>query len=189
VLLRMGTGAAVISALRASRAVVLPLWAVSIGLDEASTALIIGIAGGIDFALFYTSGWIMDRWGRMWSAMPSVIGMALGHLVLAVTHDVPSNVQWFIAMAFFLSVANGIGSGIVMTLGADLADKQNPAPFLGAWRFTSGLGSAGAPLIISAVTAVASLSVAVAGMGVVGLLGAAVLARYVPRFVPHRRGR
>jgi MFS family permease len=186
VLLRMGSGAAVISALRASRAVVLPLWAISIGLDDASTALIIGIAGGIDFALFYTSGQIMDRWGRMWSAMPSVIGMAAAHLVLAFTHDVPPNVQWFIAMAFFLSVANGIGSGIVMTLGADLADKQNPAPFLGAWRFTSSLGGAAAPLMISAVTALASLSVAVAGMGVVGLLGAAVLARYVPRFSPHR---
>jgi hypothetical protein len=95
-------------------------------------------------------------------------------------------VQWFIAIAFLLSVANGIGSGIVMTLGADLADKQNPAAFLGAWRFTSGLGGAAAPLMISAVTAVASLSVAVAGMGLVGLAGAAVLARYVPRFAPHR---
>jgi MFS family permease len=187
VLLRMGTGAAVISALRASRAVVLPLWAVSIGLDAASTALIIGIAGGIDFALFYTSGWIMDRWGRMWSAMPSVIGMAIAHIVLAFTHDVPANVQWFIAMACFLSVANGIGSGIVMTLGADLADKRNPAPFLGAWRFTSSLGGAAAPIVISAVTAVTSLSIAVAGMGIIGLAGAAVLARYVPRFVPHRR--
>jgi MFS family permease len=186
VLLRLGTGAAVISALRASRAVVLPLWAVSIGLDEASIALIIGISGGIDFALFYTSGWIMDRWGRMWSAMPSVIGMAVGHLILAFTHDAPSSVEWFIGMAFLLSVANGIGSGIVMTLGADLADKQNPAPFLGAWRFTSSLGGAAAPLVIAAVTAVASLSVAVAGMGIVGLAGAAVLARYVPRFVPHR---
>ena len=188
VLLRMGTGAAVISALRASRAVVLPLWAISIGLDDASIALIIGIAGGIDFALFYTSGQIMDRWGRMWSAMPSVIGMAIGHLVLALTHDIPSNVQWFIAIAFFLSAANGIGSGIVMTLGADLADKHNPAPFLGAWRFTSGLGGAASPLVIAAITAMASLSIAVAGMGVVGVLGAAVLARYVPRFSPHRRG-
>jgi MFS family permease len=188
VLLRMGTGAAVISALRASRAVVLPLWAISIGLDGASIALIIGIAGGIDFALFYTSGQIMDRWGRMWSAMPTAIGMAIGHIVLAFTHDLPTNTEWFIVMALLLSVANGFGSGIVMTLGADLADKQNPAPFLGAWRFTSSLGGAASPLAISAVTAVASLSVAVAVMGVVGLLGAVVLARYVPRFAPHRRG-
>ncbi|MFC0681145.1 MFS transporter [Lysobacter korlensis] len=186
VLLRMGAGAAIISALRASRAVVLPLWGISIGIDAASIALIIGIAGGIDFALFYTSGQIMDRWGRMWSAMPSVVGMSLGHLVLAFTHDVPANVQWFIAMAFFLSVANGIGSGIVMTLGADLADNHDPAPFLGAWRFTSSLGAAASPLAVSVITALTSLSIAVAGIGVVGLAGAAVLARYVPRFAPHR---
>jgi MFS family permease len=187
VLLRVGAGAAVLSALRASRAVVMPLWAISIGLDDAHTALIIGIAAGIDFALFYTSGQIMDRWGRMWSAMPSVIGMSLSHLVLSFTHDVPQNLVWFIAMAFAMALANGIGSGIVMTLGADLADRNDPAPFLGAWRFTSGIGGAAAPLALSGVTAVASLPIAVAGMGVAGLLGAIVLARYVPRFVPHRR--
>ena len=44
---------------------ILPLWAVSIGVSDANTALIIGIAGGLDFALFYTTGQIMDRWGRM----------------------------------------------------------------------------------------------------------------------------
>jgi hypothetical protein len=74
-----------------------------------------------------------------------------------------------------------------MTLGADLADKRNPAPFLGAWRFTGGLGGAGAPLAIATITAAASLAVAAGVMGVLGLVGAGILARYVPRFIPRRR--
>jgi MFS family permease len=187
VLSRLGAGAALIGAMRASRAVILPLWAVSIGLGESSTAIIIGIAGAVDFALFYTSGQIMDRWGRLASALPSMLGLGLGHLVLAFTHDVDANVTWFVFAAMFMSLANGVGSGILMTLGADLADKKNPAPFLGAWRFTGGLGSAGAPLLVSALTAVASLAVAAGALGVLGLVGAGILVRYVPRYAPHTR--
>ena len=184
VLSRLGVGAALIGALRASRQVIIPLWAISIGISDTNTALIIGIAGAVDFALFYTGGAIMDRFGRLWTALPSMVGLGLGFLVLSFTHDLPNNVGWFIAAAMFLSLANGIGAGILMTLGADLADKRNPAPFLGAWRFTGGIGGASAPLLIAGVTAVASIAVAAGVLGVLGLLGAGVLARYLPRYIP-----
>jgi len=180
---RLGSGAAIIGAMRASRQVILPLWAVSIGLDPATTAVIIGIAGGVDFALFYTGGQIMDRFGRLWTAVPSLIGLGIGHIVLAFTHDVSANTGWFIFAAMFLSLANGLGSGILMTLGADLAPKSNPAPFLGAWRFTGGVGQATSPLLIAAVTAAASLSLAAGTIGVLGLIGAGVMIRYVPRYI------
>jgi MFS family permease len=186
VLARLGPGAALVGALRTSRQVILPLWAVSIGLAETNTAIIIGIAGAVDFALFYVSGQIMDRFGRLASALPSMIGLGLGHLVLAFTHDLSANAAWFIGAAMFLSLANGLGSGLLMTLGADLADKSNPAPFLGAWRFTGNLGGATAPLLISALTAAASLAIAAGALGVLGLLGAGILWRYIPRFAPAR---
>jgi MFS family permease len=188
---RLGLGAALIGALRASRNVILPLWAVSIGVSDTNTALIIGVAGAVDFALFYTGGAIMDRFGRLATALPSMAGLGLGHVVLAFTHDLPSNVTWFIVAAMVLSVANGLGSGILMTLGADLADPSNPAPFLGAWRFTGGLGGASAPLVIAGVTAVASISLAAGVIGALGFVGVGVLARYVPRYVPRnpRQGR
>lgn len=183
---RLGLGAAVVGAMRASRNVIIPLWAVSIGVGDTTTAIIIGIAGALDFALFYTGGAIMDRFGRLWTAVPSLVGLGVGHLVLALTHDLPSNVTWFIVAAMVLAVANGIGSGILMTLGADLADKRNPAPFLGAWRFTGGLGGASAPLLIAGVTAAVSISLAAGVLGVIGFLGAGILVRYVPRYVPRR---
>lgn len=180
VLARMGLGAAIISAVRSSRIVILPLYAVAIGMSDASTALVIGIAGGLDFALFYASGQIMDRFGRLWSALPSMLGLGLAHIALVLVADEPL----FVVVAVVMAVANGIGSGIIMTLGADLAPQGNPAPFLGAWRFTSDTGQALAPLAISAVTAAATLGVAAIGMGVVGLVGAGLLARWIPRYLP-----
>jgi MFS family permease len=187
VLTRLGLGAALVGAMRASRQVILPLWALSIGVADTQTAIIIGVAGAVDFALFYASGQIMDRFGRLWSAVPSMLGLAAGHLALAFTHESSAAVGWFIAAALFMSLANGIGSGILMTLGADLADPRNPAPFLGAWRFTGDVGSAAAPLALSALTAAASLAVASGVLGVLGLVGAGVLLRYVPRYSAKRR--
>jgi MFS family permease len=186
VLLRLGTGAGLIGGMRASRTVILPLWAVSIGISEPDIALIIGIAGGIDFALFYVSGQVMDRFGRIWTALPSMIGLGGGLLVLSLTHDLPNNVEWFIGVAMFLALANGIGSGILMTLGADLAPKASPAPFLGAWRFTADFGGAVAPLGVAGLTALVSLSLASGVMGLFGLFGAVLLGRYIPRYVPRR---
>ncbi|MDH2445273.1 MFS transporter [Amnibacterium sp. CER49] len=186
VLARMGTNAALIGGLRASRQVILPLVAVSLRMPESSIALVIGLAGLVDFALFFTSGQIMDRFGRLWSALPSMIGLGLGHLVLALTHDLPSAVAWFVAVAMFLSVANGLGSGILMTFGADLAPRHDPAPFLGAYRFTGDVGNAAAPLLISLLTAVSSVAVAAGAIGVLGLLGAGLAARWVPRYIGRR---
>jgi MFS family permease len=187
VLARIGTGVGLLAAVRVSRTVVLPLWSVSIGMPAEQAALVIGISGTIDFALFYASGQIMDRFGRLWSAIPGLLGMAVGHIALAFTHDLPSNAVWFTVIAVWLGLANGVTSGIIMTLGADLAPKQNPAPFLGAFRMIGDTGGAGAPLMIAAVTSIASIMVANVAVGVLGLIGAAMLWRWIPRYVPHRR--
>jgi MFS family permease len=186
VLLRLGSGAGLIGALRAGRQVILPLWAVSVGLDDSTAALVIGIAGAVDFALFYTSGQIMDRWGRLASALPCMVGLSISYFLLAWSGHLDARVGWFVAIAMGMSLANGVGSGILMTLGADLAPRDHPAPFLGAWRFTGDFGQAAAPLVISGVTAVASIAVASGVMGVLGLVGAGILLRYVPRYLPRR---
>jgi len=182
ILLTLGLGSTTVAALRASRQVLLPLWAVSIGLHETQTSLIIGIAGLVDFSLFFAGGWVMDRFGRLWTVVPSMIGLGVGHLALAASAFLPGTVGWFIGIAMFLSLANGIGAGILMTLGADLADPRHPAPFLGAWRFTNDSGAAAAPLIVSGLTALVSLPFAAAGLGVLGLVGAVMLRVFVPRY-------
>jgi MFS family permease len=159
-------------------------------MQEGGIALVVGVAGAVDLALFFTSGQIMDRFGRLWSALPSMIGLGLGHLALAAvvglaaTIGSPDAVAWFVAVAIVMSLANGVGSGILMTLGADLAPRHDPAPFLGAYRFTGDVGNASAPLALSGLVAAVSLPFAAGVIGVVGLLGAGLLVRWIPRYVP-----
>ena len=186
VLLRIGSGVGLLAAVRASRTVIVPLWAVSIGMPPEAAAIVIGVSASIDFALFYVSGQVMDRFGRLWSAIPGLVGLGVGQLVLAFTHDLPNAVAWFTGVAVLLGVAHGLSSGVILTLGADLAPKANPAPFLGAFRTIADAGQAAAPLVLAAVTSAASIMAASATMGVLGLVGAAVLWRYVPRYVPRR---
>ncbi len=164
---------------------ILPLWAVSVGLQDATAALVIGIAGAVDFALFYTSGQIMDRWGRLASALPCMLGLSVAYFLLAWSGHLDARVGWFVAIAIGMSLANGVGSGILMTLGADLAPRNAPAPFSGrgASRRLRVSGGAAAHLrghrrrVPRAGEGV---------MGVLGLIGAGILLRYVPRYLPRR---
>lgn len=187
VLARLGLAAASLSAVRSARQVVLPLWGVSLGSDAGTIAVVVGVSGAIDFALFYASGQVMDRFGRLWAALPAMILMGAGFLSLSFTHELGSAAMWYAMFAAVLGVGNGLSSGILLTLGADIAPPNEPAAFLGSWRTLTDAGGAVAPLIVSALTAAASLSVGVGAMGVIAVLGAVGFIRWVPRYVPRAR--
>lgn len=181
VLARLGLAAASLSAVRSARQVVLPLWGLSLGLEAQSISLVVGIAGAIDFALFYASGQVMDRFGRIWAALPSMLLMGAGFLALAFTHELADASMWFAMLAAVIGVGNGLSSGILMTLGADVAPQHDPAPFLSSWRTLNDAGGAAAPVLFSALAAVTTLSLATGAMGAIALLGAIGFWRWVPR--------
>jgi MFS family permease len=186
VLMRLGLSAAALSAVRSARQVILPLWGVSLGLDASTIAIVVGVSGAIDFTLFYASGQVMDRFGRIWAALPAMLLMGTGLIILSVTHDLDEATMWFVLMAAVLGLGNGLSSGILLTYGADLAPETDPATFLGAWRTLTDAGGAAAPVVIASVVALASLPVAAGVMGGVALLGAAGFAVWTPRFLTRR---
>jgi MFS family permease len=182
VLLTLGTGVLLLSAARATRQSIVPLWADSQGIDAATVSLIFGISAGVDMLLFYPGGAIMDRFGRVYVAVPAMIVLGLGFLLLPLT-SAPAGV---LAVAALMGLGNGISAGVVMTLGADAAPVSDRAQFIGGWRLCTDLGSAAGPLVISAVVAVAPLAAAAVTMGVLTWAGSAWLARWVPAYAPDR---
>lgn len=182
VLLTIGVGVVLIGTARQGRFVIVPLWAESVGITDSQTALIFGIAGGAEVLLFYPAGSVMDRFGRVWVAVPFLLILGLGMVLLPLAHG-------FAAVALVstvMGVGNGLGSGIVQTLGADAAPVIGRAQFLSVWRFLSLIGQNGAPLLVSGVTVLASLGVASVVLGVLVLGGAPWLARSLPAYDPRR---
>ncbi|HVF32380.1 MAG TPA: MFS transporter [Acidimicrobiales bacterium] len=171
-----GFGALCIGVLRASRQAVLPLWADHVGLDAASVGIIFGIAAGLDMLLFYPAGSVSDRFGRKFVAIPCLSILSLGFLLLPLT----TSFATIVPVALLLGFGNGLGSGIVMTLGADFAPSRGRAEFLGVWRLVGDIGTAGGPLLAAGVTAALSLGPASLLTGLVGLTGAAVVLLRMP---------
>jgi len=184
VLLTVGLGVLAIGLARASRVVVVPLWAESIGLDAAQTSLVFAAAAFVEVLLFWPAGSVMDRYGRVWVAVPVALLLGGGLLVLPLT----ATLVGVAVVALVMGVGNGIGSGIVMTLGADAAPTVGRAPFLGVWRLLSLVGTNGAAVVLAAVAAVASIAAASVAVGALTLVGGAWLARWLPEYDP-RRGR
>jgi MFS family permease len=176
----LGFGVLLVSAVRATRQVVIPLWGQFIGLSPGTIAVVFGVSGAVDMLLFYPAGRAMDRWGRVAAAVPSMSLLAIGHVLVPFT----SSAGTLMAVGVLMGIGNGASSGLVMTLGADLAPPPDRARFLGIWRLLADSGAGAGPLVLSGVTAVASLGVGVATFGAVGVLTAVLMGRWIPRRPP-----
>ncbi|MCR1983421.1 MFS transporter [Cellulosimicrobium cellulans] len=176
----LGVAILLVSAVRGARQTVIPLWGEHLGLDAEVTSLIFGVSGALDMLLFYPAGKVMDRFGRLWVAVPSMLTMAVGLAVLPLAHTAPA----LAVVAAVLGVGNGMGSGIVMTLGADVAPADVRPTFLSVWRLFQDTGDALGPLVLSAGAALGSLAAGVWATAALGAGSAAALARWVPRHSP-----
>jgi MFS family permease len=137
VFLTLGLGVMLVSAVRASRQAVIPLWADHLMLAPSVASLIYGLAGGIDMLVFYPAGKVMDQKGRRWVAVPSMLIMGLAMLLMPLT----TGTLTLLLVALAIGFGNGIGSGMIMTLGADHSPRHGRAHFLGVWRLMSDIGS------------------------------------------------
>ena len=177
VFLTLGLGVVLVSAVRASRQVVIPLWADHLALAPAVASLVYGLAGGIDMLVFYPAGKLMDHKGRRWVAVPSMVIMGLAMLWMPFTSGFTTLLLASLAIGF----GNGIGSGMIMTLGADHSPRHGRAHFLGVWRLLSDIGSSCGPALLSLLAASLSLAAGIATTGLVAFAAAGALAYWIPK--------
>lgn len=172
----LGAASSILSALRGTRMVGLPLIAIALNIPAEQASLYIAFAGALDFAMFYLSGQIMDKFGRAFAAVPTLLGLGITHFLVWVAVDGNT----FLLLALLMSLANGIGSGVIMVLGADLAPKDKRNEFLASYRLLVDFGDAAAPQLLSALIIPLGLTWAMASFGFVGILGAGLMYKYIP---------
>jgi MFS family permease len=172
-----GMVALTLQLMRGSRQLLVPLFGQAAGLSVVEIGTIYSLSAGIDMSLFYPVGLLVDRKGRKWSAFPSIALFALGLLLLPMANSYYS----LLSASLLLGFANGIGTGIVMIIGADLAQSTaHRGHFLGIWRLIGDVGMSAAPLISGVLVTVASLSVASLVVSAAGFIGAVVVLILVP---------
>jgi MFS family permease len=176
--LTLGTGVMLLSAIRQARQVVIPLWAHHLGLSPATSSLIYGVAGAVDAMTFYPAGRVMDIHGRRWVAVPCVLIIGVSFVLMPLTHGVLT----LTLVAMLMGFGNGIGSGIVMTLGADTSPAIGRLTFLGIWREVSDVGTSVGPVVLSVITALAGLGTGIAASGGIGFAAAVALWTWIPRY-------
>ena len=170
--------------LRATRQLMIPLWGESIGLNTAEIGYITGAGAALDMCMFPVAGYVMDRWGRKPVAIACLAGLTLGLVMMPFT----SHAIGLTIAAMVAGVGNGLGSGINMTLGADFSPAEHRGEFLGVWRLLSDTGSFGGPLLISGIIQVFLLTGAFAFAGVAGVAGIVVMRVWVRETLPGERG-
>ncbi|GER22506.1 MFS transporter [Zafaria cholistanensis] len=177
ILATLGLGVLLISAVRATRQAVIPLWSEQLGLDAPTASVIYGLSGAVDMLVFYPAGKLMDRKGRVAVAVPAMVVMGAALALLPLTAQ-----AWtLLAVAMLLGFGNGIGSGIVMTLGADFSPRQGRPQFLGLWRLLSDAGVMGGPVVLAAMTGAVSLASGIWTVAALSFAGAAIFGYFIPR--------
>jgi MFS family permease len=172
-----GTGSLLAQGIRSGRRIVIPLYgAAALGLDVQQVGWIVSVAAAFDVVMFPLAGWLMDRFGRKWAIVPSFLIQALGMALVPLTGGFGA----LMAAAAVIGFGNGIGSGTMMTIAADLAPPDAVGEFLGVWRLIGDGGSMGGPVLVGALADVLSLPLATLVVAAVGAGAALTFAYGVP---------
>jgi MFS family permease len=180
ILTTVGAGQLFAQMVRTGRDVLIPLFGSDVlALDVAQIGWISTFASAIDMMLFYPVGMIMDRWGRKFAIVPSFLVQGVGLAIIPLTGGFIS----LAAVAGLIGFGNGLGSGTMMTLGADLAPADVRGEFLGMWRLIGDMGFMLGPSVAGAVAGALALPAAALVMGGSGLIASMIFLFLVPETV------
>lgn len=140
--------------IRAGRLFIIPIYGVDqIGLRPQEVGLVMTISALLDVSMFIPAGMLMDRFGRKTAAVPSFGIMTLGVLLIPFANDF----RGLMIAGAVIGLGNGLGSGTMMTLGADLAPQGATGEFLGVWRLIGDAGAFVGPVAVGLLANVAGL--------------------------------
>jgi len=180
ILTTVGLGQLFAQMVRTGRDVLIPLYGADVlDLSVSQIGWISTIASAIDMLLFYPVGVIMDRWGRKFAIVPSFVIQGIGLALVPLTGGFAS----LAAVAGLIGFGNGLGSGTMLTLGADLAPENARGEFLGMWRLIGDLGFMLGPSVAGVVAGTLALSTAALVMGSSGIIASMIFLLLVPETI------
>lgn len=170
--------------IRAGRVVIIPLFGADIlGLSVDQIGFIVSLSVAVDFSFFFVSGYLMDRYGRKFAIVPCFAIQALGMALIPFTISFGG----LLLASVLIGFGNGLGSGTMMTLGADLSPEDSRGEFLGVWRLIGDIGHMGGPLVVGTVADLLILNSAVFVIAGSGLVAASIFLFFVPETLKRKK--
>jgi MFS family permease len=163
--------------IRSGRGTIIPLYAAGvIGMEVDEIGLMVGIAAAVEMMMFIPAGWLMDNMGRKYALVPSFAIQAIAMALVPLTQGFGA----LLACASLAGLGNGLSSGGMMTLGADLAPTKGRGEFLGVWRLIGDAGGTGGPAVVGWVADAFALPSAALAMGASGMMAALIFGFLLP---------
>lgn len=171
-----GTAITTLAVARVAQPILIALWGLRLGWDEAQISLVVAVGSAVEMLLMVPGGYLKDRLGRSPILIICLVVYGTGFVMAPLW----TTSVGFVVAVVVMSIGNGLGAGINMTIGADLSPARGRAKFLSIWAmFTQG-GQLGGPLAISGLLLAATLPAAMTFVGVMTLAGALWTAVWSP---------
>lgn len=172
-----GIGQVCVQTLRRGCHIIIPLYANDVvGLTERGVRLVEMISSAVDMSMFPVAGFMMDRFGRRYATVPGICIFATGMVLMPFTQTF----TWLLLAAILMRFGNGIASGTMMTLGADLAPKEGTGEFLGLWRLTGDFGGSAGPVVVGNIADLFGLGFSGFALGGIGYIAVGIFFWLVP---------
>ena len=161
-----GVGQICVQTLRRGGRIIIPLYAQEVaGLTTKNVRWVVMLSSAVDMSMFPLAGHMMDRFGRRYATVPGISIFATGMALMPFT----KTFVWLLLAAILMRFGNGLASGTMMTLGADLAPKDGTGEFLGLWRLTGDFGGAAGPVIVGNIADLFGLGFSGFALGASGI--------------------
>ena len=150
---------------------VIPLLGAALGLEVANVGILVAVGAASDLLLFPLSGLLMDRFTRLAASVPALSLIAVG-LFVAAAATTPAAL---VAGAAIAGLGNGMGSGIMLTIGADIAPRADAVQFLSLLGSAREAGRVFGPIAVGVVADRIGLRASAVALGILALVAVGLL--------------
>jgi MFS family permease len=122
------------------------------GVGAATLGLLASANSFLQLPLGFTTGYIMDRWGRKRTIVPGFALLAVAMIFMTSTAFFHLPFEVYVAAYLSVTFSQGITSGNMQVMGSDLAPLRGRGQWMAVWRFIAQAGSQMSPTVFAAVS-------------------------------------
>eukprot|EP00928_Gymnodinium_smaydae_P016915 TRINITY_DN16414_c0_g1_i1.p1 TRINITY_DN16414_c0_g1~~TRINITY_DN16414_c0_g1_i1.p1 ORF type:complete len:463 (+),score=38.03 TRINITY_DN16414_c0_g1_i1:64-1452(+) len=172
---------------RKGRELLFPLIGHSQGIAPDRLGQITSLSFAIDGILFPLAGKMLDHVGRKPTGAASLLGLGVATLLLILGSIGNFAFIAFLAFAVVGGVSNGISSGVVQVLAADLAPSSARSEFIAVFRMLTRSADIVAPALIGILAESSTLMVSEIVVACVSVLGTIWVVFFVQETRPRKK--